>query len=153
MVPGWCNTGCYCCECLVWPAHPLLGAAPVRISHQWCQVRVDYLKHSQEEEQRTVNGFHELLLNIRLLNEEEYQLLGCPLTLAAAIPVLQRKHEELQGIIKLLKPTDSHPALWLYHPWTTVHITHMAFFHTHSTPASHWWYFIENSHGFIQCQL
>lgn len=56
------------------------------------------LNHSQEEEQRTLNGFRELLLNVRLLKEGEDHLL---------------EHEELQGMIERLKTIDSHPALVL----------------------------------------
>lgn len=56
------------------------------------------LNHSQEEEQRTLNGCRELLLNVRLLKEGEYNSL---------------EHEELQGMIERLKTIDSHPALVL----------------------------------------
>lgn len=62
-------------------------------------------------EQRTLNEFSELLPNIRLIREEEHQLLGSPVS--AVVPVLQRKHKKLQGMNGRQKTTDTRSALVL----------------------------------------
>ena len=88
-----------------------LQEAGLTVNDSKCEIIL--LNHTSVEEEETLSGFRDLLPNIRLLREQEFQLLGSPLTMAAADPILQKKQDELKNMAERLKIIDAHEALVL----------------------------------------
>ena len=69
------------------------------------------INHQQKEVPRTLYQFRNILPNIRVLQEDNYQLLGAPLSSEAVGPALRAKEEALKRMADRLLHIEPHPAL------------------------------------------